>query len=673
VTGSKILVVEDDALIADDIQRTLIRLGYEVPLTVATGLEAIEAAGSMRPQLMLMDIKLQGTMDGIEAAIVIRRQFEIPVVYLTSHSDEATLDRAMQTAPSGYLLKPFSDRELRTAIEVALHKHALEARLAERERWLSTTLRSIGDGVIATDRVDNVAFMNAVAEKLTGWTEADAVGRPLAEIFHLVTPTGERVARPVLPVYPDDAAPELPSQLALVTRAGGRIAVDDSTSSIIDAKGNVLGGVAVFRDVTERHELEQRVTQSERLAALGTLAAGMGHEINNPLTTVVANLSFATGAVQVAKARVAALSSDRESSVHDVVEQLAEVASALADAELAADRMRQIVSDLGRLNYRESGVRILLPLSEVLDSSVKMMALTVRRHARLVKAYGITPFVEANEGQLTQVFTHLLVNAAHALGAESDEPHEIRIVTYTDALGRAVVEVCDDGPGIDAEMLRKIFDPFFTTKSFGAGVGLGLAVSHNIITALGGEIVVESKPGHGAVFRVALPAARVRSLRPAIGPTAPAVSRRGHLLIIDDEASVGGALQRILHKQHDVTVVTRGENALAKVASESLFDVIFCDMMMPSMSGIEIYKQIAAVNPEQARRMVFMTGGAFMPLADEFLASTGNIIIKKPFATATVLAIVKDYTVNAAGLFSSRACVPAGLDTHPAKTTRAKS
>jgi len=159
-----ILVVEDEAIIADDIRRTLIRFGYDVPLVASTGRAALEAAASFKPQLVLMDIKLKGAMDGIEAASAIQREHDVPIVYLTSHSDDATLARAMQTAPSGYVLKPFDERELRTAIEVALNKHRLEAQLAERERWFSTTLRSIGDAVIATDRQEKITFINAVAD-----------------------------------------------------------------------------------------------------------------------------------------------------------------------------------------------------------------------------------------------------------------------------------------------------------------------------------------------------------------------------------------------------------------------------------------------------------------------------------------------------------------------------
>lgn len=294
-----VLVVEDEALIAGDIQRTLVRLGYQVPTTTGTAEKALREVELHQPGLVLMDIKLRGKMDGIEAAQAIRLRFDVPVVYLTSHSDEATLVRAKATNPHGYLLKPFTDRELRTAIEVALHRHALEVRIATRERWFSTTLRSIGDAVIATDERETVTFLNAVAERLTGWGQ-EALGRPLSEVFVLVDPEGNSVPSPVAAALAGSVSVELPPNTGLVVKTGRQISVDDSASPIIDEKGHVLGGVVVFRDITERRQLEARVARTERLASLGTMAAGVAHEINNPLTYVTANIELSSEGLQEA-------------------------------------------------------------------------------------------------------------------------------------------------------------------------------------------------------------------------------------------------------------------------------------------------------------------------------------------------------------------------------------
>ena len=641
MNGSRILVVEDEALIADDIQRTLIRLGYDVPLSAATGREAIAAAADLRPDLALMDIKLQGPMDGIEAAIVIRRELGIPVIYLTSHSDEATLARAMETSPSGYLLKPFSDRELRTAIEVALNKHRLEAHLAERERWFSTTLQSIGDAVIATDKSETITFMNAVAETLTGWKMADGVGRQLSEVFRLVGPTGAALESPVRLVSRKSFAVALPLESALLLRGDGQLAVEDSAASIVDASGVVLGAVVVFRDITERKKLEQRLAQSERLAALGTLAAGMGHEINNPLMAVLGNLTFVTEAVQAWRNQLQTTSGGGELWAADAIARLDELESSLVDASRAGGRVRQIVVDLKKFIGNEQSARTTLEISEVLDSAANLTRSTAREHPKLIKEYGITPYVDANEGQLAQVFTNLLVNAAQATAGMADA--QIKLVTCTDMAGRAVAEVSDNGPGMAAEVLARIFDPFFTTKAMSEGMGLGLAISHNIITGLGGEIVAESKPSGGATFRVVLPAARAQHVSVLAAATeAPPSERRGKLLVVDDEVPLARVLERVLRAEHDITVVTTGKDALAKIATGQFYDVVFCDLMMPGVSGMDVYESVATVSPEQARRFVFMTGGACTARMQAFLESTANVVLTKPFDPAAAREIVRD-------------------------------
>jgi diguanylate cyclase (GGDEF)-like protein len=279
VKSCRILVVEDEAIIADDIQRTLLRLGYEVLPTTATGREAIEVARNLHPKLVLMDIRLQGPMDGIEAATVIRSECEIPIVYLTSHSDDATLARAMETAPSGYLLKPFNDRELRTAIEVGLRKHQLEARLAERERWLSTILQSIGDAVIVTDTDEVITVMNVVAETLTGCRHGAAIGRPLDEVFRLIDSSGNPVRSPVaMALQTRDAslrpAPGpreglgLADYTRLVRGDGTELPVAETCAPIWNTHGGVTGAVLVFRDTTNERLQQQRL---EALALLDPL------------------------------------------------------------------------------------------------------------------------------------------------------------------------------------------------------------------------------------------------------------------------------------------------------------------------------------------------------------------------------------------------------------------
>jgi CheY-like chemotaxis protein len=267
----------------------------------------------------------------------------------------------------------------------------------------------------------------------------------------------------------------------------------------------------------------------------------------------------------------------------------------------------------------------------------------IRHRARLEKAYGPLPEVEANESRLGQVFLNLLVNASQAIPEGAADQQVIRIATRTDGAGRAVVEISDSGPGIPPDVFPRLFTPFFTTKPVGVGTGLGLSICHRIVTGLGGDIVAESAPGKGALFRVVLPPADVGAS--ALGPVATKVapaSRRGHVLIVDDEAVLARSLQRALAHEHDVVVVTRAEQALARIAAGERFDVILCDLMMPQMTGMQLHDAIAPLAPDQAKAMVFLTGGAFTPEAQAFLGRVVNPRFDKPFDVLALRNAVND-------------------------------
>ncbi|HHT18603.1 MAG: methanogen output domain 1-containing protein [Euryarchaeota archaeon] len=266
----KILIVEDESIVAMDIKHRAEVLGYHVTAIIPSGEEALENVAQNKPDLVLMDIVLKGEMDGIEAAQKIRDSYDIPVVYLTAYSDERTLKRAKITQPFGYIIKPFDDRELHSAVEVALYKHQMESKLKESEKWLSTTLESIGDAVIATDKQGKIKFMNPVACEITGWNHDDAIGRPLSEIFRVINEDNSSIVDdPVVKVVENDAIIGLPSQVCLINKKGHHIPIDDSSAPIKDENGNIIGVALVFRDVTQR-----RKEAKEREALLKDKARG---------------------------------------------------------------------------------------------------------------------------------------------------------------------------------------------------------------------------------------------------------------------------------------------------------------------------------------------------------------------------------------------------------------
>ena len=274
MSNVKILVVEDESIVAMDIKHRAEGLGYSVTGITPSGEGAIQKASQTKPDLVLMDIVLKGDMDGVEAAQRIRDTLDIPVVYLTAYSDEKTLKRAKVTEPFGYIIKPFEDRELHSAVEVALYKHKMESKLKDSEKWLSTTLESIGDAVIATDEKGKIKFMNPVAMKITGWNEEDAMGKHLTEVFKLIKENSEApIEDPVNKIIEQNQIVEFNEPTILITREGSRIPIDDSSAPIRDKTGNVIGVALVFRDITERRKAEKEKEELLKEKARGELSS----------------------------------------------------------------------------------------------------------------------------------------------------------------------------------------------------------------------------------------------------------------------------------------------------------------------------------------------------------------------------------------------------------------
>jgi len=236
------LVVEDERIVARDIQAALRQLGYEVPATAASGDDALRLVEEIRPHLIMMDINIQGDKDGVQTAMLVRERFDVPVVFLTANSDDATLHRAKQAQPYGFLLKPFEERELRAVIETALYKPRVEARLRESEARLHAILRSIGDGVIAADRQGKVVFLNPVAEALTGWTQSEALGVALNEVFFSFSATQGAAENTLARLMREETSGGLLSHAWLMSRAGGRTPIEHTISSITGRAGGCRGG-----------------------------------------------------------------------------------------------------------------------------------------------------------------------------------------------------------------------------------------------------------------------------------------------------------------------------------------------------------------------------------------------------------------------------------------------
>jgi PAS domain S-box-containing protein len=408
-------------------------------------------------------------------------------------------------------------------------------------------------------------------------------------------------------------------------RADGSYAeVLDRFSILRDASGKCTGLVGALIDLTEKNRLQRQIIHADRLAAVGTLAAGVGHEINNPLSYVMSNLRYS----------IESLTKWRSSMNPP---RLDEIVASLVEAESGAERVRRIVKDLKLFARSPNACAEEVGLERPLESAINMAMHEVRRKAKVVKEYGPAVKVRADEARLGQVFLNLLMNAAHAIQEGSAEEHQITIRTTFDER-HATVEIADTGHGIAPEDLCRIFNPFFTTKPIGEGTGLGLSISHQIVSEIGGDISVESTVGKGSTFRVRLPAERIN------GVSSSAQSRLPRALIIDDEPGVARGVGRLIAEQFSVDTATSGHEAIGYLTNGARYDLIVCDVMMPKMTGMEFHRWVAEHMPNLVQRIVFMTGGVFTQEARAFFQRTQNPCLEKPIEIDELRRLGRDLT-----------------------------
>jgi PAS domain S-box-containing protein len=582
-------------------------------------------------------------------------------------------------------------RKAREAEKAAAGRLSIEAELRESQERLQLALASthaVWDWDLEGQRlrIDGEHAQRVGAE--SGGFEGD-VPSILARIVH---PDDRPAVLRRVEAHLRGETPVLESEHRVLTPTGEvRWSSVSGRASRRDGSGQALRMTGVLFDVTEQRRLQAQLEASERMASLGTLAAGVAHEINNPLAYVLANLDFLEGSLRPVAAREP------------------EVSEALAHAREGADRVREVVRGLRAFSRPERAGRTRADLAAELDAAVRLAGNELRHRARLDVRVGALPGVAAGGHELGQVFLNLLVNAAHAIPEGRAGENRIEVEAGTDVAGWARIEVRDTGTGISPEVLPHIFEPFFTTKAQGVGTGLGLAICHGIVSAAGGRIEVESRVGRGSTFRVLLPAAPAApdaaeltpdaapseaARAPAEVPRAPAapwtpvapaqppaapvqasaapstpstfaapvpaagparpppgLGRRLRVLVVDDDPLVARAVTRILASANEVTVASSPADALARITAGQSFDAIVCDLMMPDMSGMDLHDRIAGLAPEVARRMIFVTGGAFSDRAREFLDRSPNPRLEKPFEAA----VLRDAVASVARPLDSRA------------------
>ncbi len=487
----------------------------------------------------------------------------------------------------------------------------------ESERALKRSLAALDDvmenapDAIVVHQEGRFALVNSRAVEMLGYDDAgQLLGVPVSAVIH---PTdGDTVNERLRAI---GAGSDLrPYEYRMVRRDGSDLFVEVK-SIAFEHEGRPA--VLVFgRDVTGRRKLEMQLQQADRLASVGTLAAGVAHEINNPLGYVMMTAELLERRIDAAPPA-------------DLHEHLKNGLSRILEG---CERMRVIVRDLSAFSRRSEEAHAPVDVVRAVSSAVNMVRHTVRHKARLeVSLPNELPRVRGDEARLTQVFVNLLVNSAQAIPEGRAAEHVVRVEAQA-TLAKVVVQVRDDGEGMPLEVQRRVFDPFFTTKAPGVGSGLGLAICHGIVRSHGGSISIDSAVGRGTTVTVELPAAgRLPSVAPERRPSQPRITERGRVLVIDDEAAFADSLRDILSDMHTVTVARSGRAGVELLLDDDSFDLVLCDVMMPDISGLGVLDELARRRPSVCARFVFMTGGAVTDTTREMLELVDRPVLEKPF------------------------------------------
>lgn len=477
------------------------------------------------------------------------------------------------------------------------------------------------DGVVIS-RAGVILYANAAAATQLGFAgAADLVGQSMT---HFLEPAELAVMVARINIIATTNAPIGPREYK-AKRKDGTLITTEITSLPIEYDG-APAVLAIARDVTGRANLQAQLAHADRLTALGSLAAGVAHEINNPL-------AFASLGLDAVEKFITRAIPDEA--------QRREALALIADVRFGADRVAGIVRDLKAFSRPSDDQIGPVDITAVLKSVERMVAREIRPRAVFSLELPPLPPILGNVARLEQVFVNLLLNAAQAM-SEGGATNLVAVRGQHTPDGTVEIEVRDNGPGMTKETLERIFEPFFTTKPVGVGMGLGLSVCHGIVTQLGGTITIESELGRGTVARVTLPVSASPLRRSTVAPVTPRSPLRGKILIVDDEVSVGITLKYLLDERHDVTTLTNGEAALQMLLGGASFDLVLCDLMMPGLSGMEVHARLASEASGLERKLVFMTGGAFTPRAISFLATVPNARVDKPFALAAIEELVDE-------------------------------
>ena len=594
---NNIMIVEDEEIVAADIRMSVEKKGHSVCAMASSGAEAIEKAGLFRPDLILMDIVLKGSMTGIEAATQIKDLYKIPVIYLTAFGEDDIMQQAKMAEPYGYILKPFQDRELHIAIEIALYKKQAEARIQKVERWLANVLKSVGDAVITSDNEGRITFMNVVAEELTHWKQEEALGKKLTEILHMKDMDLNNLEKHLVEsVITEGLIINLIEDRLLVARNGIELSISDSVAPLRSEDGETSGSVLIFRDISERKRLEEEKTllekqyqQAQKLESLGILAGGIAHDFNNILTIIICNCSL----------------------LQQQPEMTAELVPKIETAaQRAAELCRQMLVYAGKAQPVPTKFNV----KTLVEEMGKLLKATIKQNVSITLDLSADiPSIKADASQIRQVVMNLILNAAEAIGTEQGNITVSLDIAAIESgqgekeyLGKEIapgsyicLKVTDNGCGMDEETKQRIFEPFYTTKFTGRGLGMSAVLG--IIKAHNGALQLTSQVGFGTTFTVYLP---VQSSK-TVGDLLPLVSLMpwqgdGTVLLVEDEPQVSIVAKTLLQALgFTVLLAENGQIALEMYQKHAEYiTLVLTDIGMPVMDGYQLIHKLKTLNPE---------------------------------------------------------------------------
>lgn len=617
---TRIVVVEDEAIIAADIERRIERLGYECVGVADNGADARALIAQQRPSLVLMDIIIQGSSDGIEVAAEVGRLSDVPIVFLTAHADASTIQRAKAVGPYGYLVKPFEERELHTTIEMALFRHRSEAKARLLRQSLMSASTAIGV-VDARDERQRFIMCNPAFETMTGYTAEEI--RQCSPCFLEGPDTDPEASARLRAAMAEHRDCEL--VLAVHRKDGSPFWSELMLTAVRDTVGEVTHFLFLHNDITERKRTEEALAHAQRMDALGQLTGGIAHDFNNILGVILSFTGFLADAIPASNE---------------------EARDDLRQVERAIQRGVGLTKQLLTLSRQQPTEPRPVDLNESIADIAKMLRRTVGDGVEIVVNASPRPaVVRMDPGLCDQVFLNLAVNARDAM---PDGGRLVFTVSHPAeeqggyAPGRCVrVVVSDEGHGMDRATMNRIFEPYFTTKPVGKGTGLGLATCFGIVKDAGGTLEVASEVGAGTTFTILLPVCDERVWEDSRGLPKGSSALDARVLVVDDDAALRKAAGRMLTARGlRVEEASNGMEALGALeAADGAFDLVVTDVVMPGLDGYQLLERIRGRWPHL--RLLVTSGYAGGRFASPEHSSDVPLLWK-PYSEASLMGAVAD-------------------------------